>query len=98
MTSYANYIQKMNYIFNYYGWDNQLKQLQEECGELWGAIHEVIKDGGTAKSSDHLIEELADVAIMECQIIYGGRYDDDVLEKMKEKIDRQIKRMEGKDD
>lgn len=88
------YRQKTKKIIFHYGWDNQLGKLQEECGELWGAVHEVVKDGETRENFDHLIEELADVAIMELQIILFGKLGDEVREKMKEKINRQIKRIE----
>ena len=83
--------EKVKRIADYYGWNNQLKQLAEECSELSVESLHYIRNGGT----ERLFEEMADVLIMVQQIIYliGHGYGD--IEKYAEfKLDRQLSRIE----
>ena len=84
--------EKVKRIADYYGWNNQLKQLAEECSELSvEALHYTRERGGTERIS----EEIVDVLIMIQQIIYlmGHGYGD--IEKCAEfKLDRQLSRIE----
>ena len=84
--------EKVKRIADYYGWNNQLKQLAEECCELSvEALHYIREMGGTERIS----EEIVDVLIMIQQIIYlmGHGYGD--IEKCAEfKLDRQLSRIE----
>lgn len=76
-------------IADHYGAENQLIQLQEECGELWGAVHEYVKDG---YSPCFIAEEMADVSIMIDQVAYltklRGAVDEQVAHKLKRQLER----------
>ena len=84
--------EKVKRIADYYGWNNQLKQLAEECCELSvESLHYTRKRGETERIS----EEMVDVLIMIQQIIYLLRNDTKKLEKYAEfKLDRQLSRIE----
>ena len=84
--------EKVKRIADYYGWNSQLKQLAEECGELSVESLHYIREG---KGIERIFEEIADVLIMINQIIYliGHGYED--IEKYAEfKLDRQSRRIE----
>ena len=84
--------EKVKRIADYYGWNNQLKQLAEECCELSVESLHYIKEG---RGIERISEEMADVLIMIQQIIYliGHGYGD--VEKYAEfKLDRQLRRIE----
>lgn len=81
-------------IADNYGLEHQLIKLQEECGELWGAVHEYVKSGYEMPDCKHLIEEIADVRVMIYQVEYLMKIEDDVYLEMKAKTDRQLDRME----
>ena len=84
--------EKVKRIADYYGWNNQLKQLAEECCELSVESLHYIREG---RGIEKIFEEMADVLIMIQQIIYliGHGYED--IEKCAEfKLDRQLKRIE----
>lgn len=88
---------KRHQIMSHYGIQAQLFKMIEELTE---AQTEVIKmlSGKPDKSLAHLIEELADVALMTDQIVdhYGERY------KFKQvydfKLQRTLERIKGKND
>ena len=84
--------EKVKRSADYYGWNNQLKQLAEECSELSiESLHYTRERGGTERIS----EEMVDVLIMIQQIIYLLRNDVEKLEKYAEfKLDRQLSRIE----
>ena len=84
--------EKVKRIADYYGWNNQLKQLAEECCELSVESLHYIREG---RGIERISEEIADVLIMVQQIIYliGHGYGD--IEKYAEfKLDRQLSRIE----
>ena len=84
--------EKVKRIADYYGWNNQLKQLAEECSELSvESLHYTRERGGTERIS----EEMVDVLIMIQQIIYLLKNDTEKLEKYADfKLDRQLSRIE----
>ena len=84
--------EKVKRIADHYGWNNQLKQLAEECSELSVESLHYIREG---RGIERISEEIADVLIMVQQIIYliGHGYGD--IEKYAEfKLDRQLSRIE----
>ena len=83
--------EKLKAIAEYYGLENQLRQLAEECSELAvEASHSARKGSPTVR----LIEEIADVEIMLDQIRYlAGIQESDILEIRFYKLERQLKRM-----
>lgn len=79
-------------IFNHYGVSKQLKKFNEESFELMEAIIDYENSIG---SKQHIIEEIADVFVLLRQFIeyYEITYDDiDIIRK--QKIERQLKRIE----
>ena len=84
--------EKVKRIADHYGWNNQLRQLAEECSELSvEALHCIRERGGTERIS----EEMVDVLIMIQQIIYFLRKDREELEEYADfKLDRQLRRIE----
>lgn len=80
-------------IADHYGEESQLIKLQEECGELWGAIHDFVKDGYELPDYDHVCEEIADVLLMVEQIVYLLDAEDDVSTQKTRKIERQLERI-----
>ena len=89
----------MNYedletICQHYGIRKQLKKLSEEVFELQEAVidNEWDVDGNT----DHIAEELADVMVLWEQIRLHHKVPTQVVKGiMKEKIERQLKRIEN---
>ena len=96
--------QKIQYIADHYGYEPQSRQLIEELSELIQAVckHNRAFDGKQLSESsgctekDAIIEEMADVTIMMCQIqhILGiGNLDLD--SKIEQKLNRQIERIKN---
>lgn len=87
------YNEKLKKIIKYYGVKNQLKYWATEVQELNEAIIEYeIKQ--TKKEHKHIIEELGDNLVMLKQIqSFYGIDDEDLVEIMEFKIDRQINRI-----
>ena len=82
---------KVKRIADYYGWNNQLKQLAEECSELSVEALHYTREG---RGIERISEEMADVLIMIQQIIYLIGYGYEDIEKYAEfKIDRQLSRI-----
>ena len=83
--------EKVKRIADYYGWNNQLKQLAEECCELSVESLHYIKEG---RGIERISEEIVDVLIMIQQIIYLLKNDTEKLEKYADfKLDRQLGRI-----
>lgn len=75
-------------IINHYGLDKQLKYIHSEYFELDEAI--------LRSTKAHITEEIADVMVMLKQFQYFYDISDDVIELvMKNKIARQLKRIEN---
>lgn len=77
---------KIRYIADHYGKENQMKKCVEECAELI--------QGLCKKDYENVVEEMADVEIMIEQIKYLFLCGEDVAKIKEQKIDRQIKRIE----
>ena len=96
--------QKIQYIADHYGYEPQSRQLVEELSELIQAVCKHNRAFGGKKLSessgcnekDAIIEEMADVTIMMCQLqhILGiGNLDLD--SKIEQKLNRQIERIKN---
>ena len=84
--------EKVKRIADHYGWNNQLRQLAEECSELSVEALHCIRE---REETERISEEMVDVLIMIQQIIYFLREDREKLEKYADyKLDRQLKRIE----
>ena len=100
--------EQLLYIINYYKIKNQLKKLNEECFEFFEAVkdYEYQRDACEVigckdikehlrKSKEHLEEEYADVCVVLEQFkAYYELNNDKIIEIMKQKIDRQLDRIE----
>ena len=94
-------IQKARTIFQHYGFDNQLRILQEECAELIQAVSKYQRAQNAGKpvlqAKTALMEEVADVTIMITQItsVFSGIALSTIVDS---KLDRQLARIskEGK--
>ena len=82
---------KLMKIARFYGKDNQLRNLQEECAELIIEVNKMIR--GCERGREGLVEELADAQIMIMQAIYLLEIDEEVVREMDKKINRQIIRI-----
>ena len=80
-------------IMRYYGRNNQLDILQEECAELIQAVSKIRR--GTPGAEEHFIDEMADVSIMLVEFLTD--FDDDenteYYKKVNEKLNRQQDRI-----
>lgn len=93
---------KLKNIADFYGQESQLNQTVEECGELVQAIAKYNRAAGRGyntnvtpeEAKEHLIEELADVQMMVCQMVYLLHCERTILDKINGKADRQIERMD----
>ena len=84
--------EKVKRIADHYGWNNQLRQLAEECSELSVEALHCIRERG---ETERLSEEMADVEIMIEQIVYLAKIDrKDIEECIQYKLERQMKRIE----
>ena len=92
-----NYI-KASRIMEHYGAQHQLTKLCEECGEL---IQQACKcvDLGQPYSED-FVKELADVTVLTMQFegFFSAHQRQRYRDCIREKLDRQIRRIESEDD
>ncbi len=88
-------IEKICRIADTYGYDAQSRQCIEEMAELTQAINKLWRKPGK-DSMKHVVEEIADVQIMLCQMVYLlGDDGEEIANMIDTKLDRQIKRIEG---
>lgn len=80
----------LEYIADYYGFDNQAYQTIEEMSEL---TKELCKWKRFHNNKDAVIEELADVQLMLWQLQYLIGCENKVLEIIEEKEKRQMQRI-----
>lgn len=96
--------QKIQHIADHYGYEPQSRQLIEELSELIQAVckhnrafgGKQLSESRECPEKDAIIEEIADVTIMMCQIqhILGiGNLDLD--SKIEQKLNRQIERIKN---
>ncbi len=100
-----NTTQKIRYIANHYGFENQSRQLMEECGELaqaankmWRATKEFVCGDGKSteviSAENNLVEEMADVWVMIWQLQeLLGISNKKLSDTMDIKLDREIDRI-----
>ena len=95
---------KLKTIADHYGYDTQSRQLIEEMSELVQAINKfwrknleygkidfnIVED---SSEKNQIIEEIADVIVMITQISILLDADEDIITIMKNKIDRQLERI-----
>lgn len=82
-------------IIQKYGTRNQLKKLSEELYEFQESVieHEFVD---ILQTKAHLIEEYADLCVLLSQFeLYFDLDEDEVWQVMKNKVDRQLKRIEN---
>ncbi len=92
---------KLQEIADYYGFEAQTNQVMEECGELIQAVAKYNRTKGngydtpvtTDTARANLIEELADVQLVVCQLVYLMECGDEVIEITDAKADRQLERI-----
>ncbi len=92
---------KLQEIADHYGFAAQANQVMEECGELIQAVAKWnrVKMAGyntpvtEENARANLIEELADVQFVVCQMVYLLGCGDEVLRITDKKADRQLERM-----
>lgn len=93
--------EKIKLIANRYGYEAQSRQCIEEMSELTQAINKLWRKktyGGDSKeisqSRKNVLEEIADVSIMICQMkeLLGVK-EDDISEIINQKLDRQLERI-----
>lgn len=105
---FTNREESLHRIADTYGLESQLRQLQEECGELVVAVNklcrkkesnEKCKEYKTFReymdSFNHLAEEIADVENMVSQVKYLMQFELMVEKVRDEKIKRQLARIDG---
>ena len=79
---------KLLTIFNTYGKSHQVSKLLEEVGEF---IETVMNE-----DKENMVQEMADCMVMLKQFqYYYGITDEEIIKVMKEKIDRQLERIEN---
>lgn len=92
---------KMKLIAEWYGYEPQSRQCIEEMSELTQAINKLWRKktfGGNSieisQAHENVIEEIADVSIMICQMkeLLGVK-EDDISEIINQKLDRQLERI-----
>lgn len=87
--------EKLLKIINNYGVNHQLKHLYTEMYEFTEAVLDYEHDETGLINRDHIQEEFADLMVMLEQFkVYYNLSNEDVLETMKYKIERQLKRIE----
>ena len=85
---------KIRQISEHYSKDNQSKKLLEEMVELAVEINfGLFENGGNLP--DNAWSEVADVVILCAQIAMQHGTEDKVLEQMRYKVDRQLRRIEN---
>lgn len=79
-------------IIYYYGRNNQLDILQEECAELIQAVSKIRR--GTPEADEHFIDEMADVSIMLAEFVED--FDDDEKTEYYKKINEKLMRQQDR--
>ncbi len=85
--------EKLLTIFNHYEPKTQRNKLCEEFRELQDELHEIYDND---KLSDNLVSEIADNFVLMLQFAYDNEITlEEIEEEMKQKIERQLKRIEN---
>lgn len=80
--------EKISYIFNHFGYKNQVLKINEESKELQEALIESYKEP-TKQNIEHVAEEIADVMVVIQQFKQHFKLSDN---KIKELVDYKIQR------
>ena len=87
--------EKLLTIFNHYEPKTQRNKLCEEFRELQDELHEIYDND---KLSDNLISEIADNFVLMLQFAYDNEITvEEIKREMKQKIERQLKRIENEE-
>lgn len=87
--------EKLLKIINNYGVNHQLKHLYTEMYEFTEVVLDDVFDESGYGNKNHILEEFADLMVMLEQFkVYYNLSNEDVMETMKYKIERQLKRIE----
>ena len=87
--------EKLLKIIKHYGISPQLKHLYTEMYEFTEAVLDYEHDETGLMNKDHIQEEFADLMVMLEQFkAYYNLSNEDIMETMKYKIERQLKRIE----
>lgn len=82
-------------IINHYGLENQREYLEKEYQELQDELYRYV----VLEDEANLITEIADVFVLCLQFMYEYGYsNEELIEEMKFKINRQLKRIESEND
>lgn len=82
-------------IINHYGLENQREYLGKEYQELQDELYRYV----VLEDEANLITEIADVFVLCLQFMYEYGYsNEELIEEMKFKINRQLKRIESEND
>lgn len=94
------YTKKLLRILDAHGLQRQCWQLIEECAELIIAVCKFWRDDvdESAKDKKHIVDELADVRIMTDQIALAYGVVDQVDERIRYKVERELGRIEDGSD
>lgn len=93
-------MKKIAYIADHYGYESQSRQVIEEAAELIQAINKhwrAVKFGSVLDVADtrgNMLEELSDVWLTSFQIMYLTCGEDEVNKFLREKVERQIRRID----
>lgn len=88
-------MEKIRSISEYYSPEHQLKKAKEELVELMEELESALIINGQIVLPGNTWSEVADVMIMCTQIAMQHEKEDKVLEQMRYKVDRQLRRIEA---
>ena len=92
-------IEKAEKIIKHYGTAHQKIKLCEECAELIQATCKSLGNGNADNITEDMVEEMADVQIMLMQFrrILPIHWYDRLYEIQRQKLDRQLQRIESEE-
>ncbi len=90
-------MEKIRSISEYYSPEHQLKKAKEELVELMEELELALIINGQIVLPGNTWSEVADVMIMCYQISMQHEKEDKVLEQMEYKVNRQLRRMRGRE-
>lgn len=88
-------MEKIRSISEYYSQEHQLKKAKEELRELLAELEAAQIINGEIVLPGNTWSEVGDVNIMNIQLAMQHGKEDKVLEQMRYKVDRQLRRMRG---
>ena len=88
-------LDKIRSISEYYSPEHQLKKAKEELRELLAELEAAQIINGRIILPGNTWSEVADVNVMNIQLAMQHKKEDKVLEQMRYKVDRQLRRIEA---